>query len=103
MCVPVGERLHIEAQGSPEVKVRSLNSPVEWRRRGRVVWESFDTKKQGLRRAGRTACVLAEGLGICLMALSEVLGHRRHSSRATLPQVGLLEKGIWLFQVLPGL
>lgn len=65
----------------------------EWRRRERVVWESFDTRKQGLRRVGRTARVFAEGLGICHMALSEVLGHRRHSSRSTLPQLGLLKTG----------
>ena len=60
---------------------------------GRVVWESFDTRKQRLRRVGRTARVFAEGLGICHMALSEVLGHRRHSSRSTLPQLGLLKTG----------
>lgn len=96
-------RVSLETQESPEVKVRSLNSTAEWRRRGRVVWESLDTKKQGLRRVGRTPRVLAEGLGICPMALSELLGHRRHSSMSTLPQSGLLKTGIWVFQVLPGL
>lgn len=93
----------LETQESPEVKVCNLNSTAEWRRLGRVVWESFDTKKQELRRVGRTPCVIAEGLGICHMALSEVLGHRRLSSMFTLLQLGLPKTGIWGFQVLPGL
>lgn len=68
------------------------------------MWESFDMKKQGLRTVGRTACVLVEGLGISHVALSEdVLGHSRQSSRSTLPQLGLLKTGLWVFWVLPGL
>lgn len=60
-----------------------------------MVWESFDMKKQGLRRVGRTPCVLVEGLGIFHVALSEdVLGHSRQSSRSTLPQSGLLKTGV---------
>lgn len=66
-----------------------------------MVWESFDMKKQGLRTVGRTACVLV-GLGIFHVALSEdVLGHSRQSSRSTLPQLGLLKTGLWVFRVLP--
>lgn len=59
------------------------------------MWESFDMKKRGLGRVGRTACVLVEGLGIFHVALSEdVLGHRRQSTRSTLPQLGPLKTGV---------